>query len=154
MLSPNPGADPNTPDLSAWNRNLVYHFGGGVGIGYSQSNGFITDYVSRPDGRGVNVPLLENGYAVVSSTGTGTNTTYNLLLSGQTAEMVKAQFVAAYAEPRYTFGVGESGGAIQQLIYEQNIPDLLDGLMPIENYSDMITQINPVGDCELLEFYF
>lgn len=155
LLEPKPKKNPNAqPDLSAWNRKLVYHFGGGVGVGHSQSNGFITSYVQRPDGRGENVPLLESGYAVVSSTGTGTNTTYNLLLTGQTAEMVKRQFVAAYGRPKYTFGVGGSGGAIQQLIYEQNHPDLLDGLMPVENYGDMITQVNPVGDCELLEFYF
>ncbi|HEX5512817.1 MAG TPA: DUF6351 family protein [Gammaproteobacteria bacterium] len=155
LLEPKPKQNPNAqPDLSAWNGKLVYHFGGGVGVGYSQSNGFNISYVDRPDGRGVNLPLLERGYAVASSTGTGTNTTYNLLLGGQTATMVKRQFVAAYGKPKYTFGVGESGGAIQQLIYEQNVPDLLDGLMPIENYGDMITQINPVGDCELLEFYF
>lgn len=154
VLEPNPSKKPDKPNLSAWNGNLVYHFGGGVGVGFSQSNGFAISYVDRPDGRRLNVPLLERGYAVVSSTGTTTNTTYNLRLGGQTAQMVKKQFVTAYAKPRFTFGLGESGGAIQQLIYEQNIPDLLDGLMAIENYTDMITQINPVGDCELLEYYF
>lgn len=153
MLTPEPG-DVAEPDMSTWNRNLVFHFGGGVGIGYSQSNGFNTRYVDRPDGRDLNTPLLENGYAVVSSTGTGANTTYNLLLMGQTAEMVKRQFVTAYADPDHTFGLGGSGGAIQQYIFEQNIPDLLDALMPLETFGDMITQINPVGDCELLEFYF
>ncbi|MBA1146706.1 hypothetical protein H0Z60_06500 [Ectothiorhodospiraceae bacterium WFHF3C12] len=154
MIEPDPGSDPAEPDLSAWNNKLVYHFGGGVGVGHSQSNGFINSYVDQPDGRGLNVPILEAGYAVVSSTGTGTNTSYNLQLMGETATMVKHQFVTAYGEPDYTFGVGGSGGAIQQLIYEQNHPDLLDGLVPVENYGDMITQINPVGDCELLEHYF
>lgn len=152
VLAPDPAVQ--APDLSAWNRNLVYSFGGGVGIGYSQSNGFINKFVTRPDGRDLHAPLLENGYAVITSTGTGTNTTYNLRLSGQTAEMVKQQFVSAYARPDHTFGVGGSGGAIQQYIYEQNQPDLLDALLPLETFGDMITQINPIGDCELLEFYF
>jgi hypothetical protein len=153
VLTPEPGAQA-APDLSAWNNNLVYSFGGGVGIGYSQSNGFINNFVKRPDGRDLHAPLLENGYAIIASTGTGTNTTYNLRLTGHTAEMVKQQFVSAYARPHHTFGVGGSGGAIQQTIYEQNHPDLLDALMPLETFGDMITQLNPVGDCELLEFYF
>lgn len=153
VLTPNPG-ESQAPDLSAWNHNLVYSFGGGVGIGYSQSNGFINNFVKRPDGRHLHAPLLEEGYAIIASTGTGTNTTYNLRLSGQTAEMVKQQFASAYATPDHTFGVGGSGGAIQQYIYEQNHPDLLDALMPLETFGDMVTQLNPVGDCELLEFYF
>lgn len=68
--------------------------------------------------------------------------------------MVKRQFVTRYGDPDHTFGLGGSGGAIQQYIYEQNHPDLLDALMPLETFGDMITQINPIGDCELLEFYF
>jgi hypothetical protein len=68
--------------------------------------------------------------------------------------MVKQQFTARYAPPKYTFGLGGSGGAIQQFIYEQNHPDLLDGLVPTHAYPDMIGQTTRVGDCELLEHYF
>ncbi len=151
LLTPNPtGA--SQPDLSAWNRNLVYYFGGGVGVGYSQSEN--NSYVDRPDGRDLTPLLLESGYAVIASTGTVTSTTYNLVLMGQTAVMVKRQFETSYADPDHTFGVGGSGGAIQQYIYEQNHPELLDALMPQETFGDQITQFNPIGDCELLEFYF
>ena len=51
-------------------------------------------------------------------------------------------------------GVGGSGGAIQQYVYAQNHPGLLDAAIPQYSYSDMITQTIHVGDCELLEHYF
>ena len=45
---------------------------------------------------------LRMGYAVLYSSGTRTNTHYNLQLGGETAIMVKDRFVSAYAEPEYT----------------------------------------------------
>ncbi|MGW8319655.1 MAG: DUF6351 family protein, partial [Candidatus Promineifilaceae bacterium] len=53
----------------------------------------------------------------------------------------------------YTVGLGGSGGAIQQYIYAQNQPGLIDAAIPQYSYPDMITQAIHVGDCELLEFY-
>ena len=94
---------------------------------------------------------LRMGYAVLYSSGTRTNTHYNLQLGGETAIMVKDRFVSAYAEPEYTIAVGGSGGAIQQYVYGQNHPGLLDGGVPQYSYSDMVTQTIHVGDCELLE---
>ena len=94
---------------------------------------------------------LQLGYAVLYSTGTRTNTHYNLQLGGETAIMVKDRFVSAYAEPEYTVAVGGSGGAIQQYVYGQNHPGLLDGGVPQYSYPDMVTQTIHVGDCELLE---
>jgi hypothetical protein len=91
------------------------------------------------------------GYAVIYSSGTRTNTHYNLQLGGETAIMVKDRFVSAYAEPEYTIGVGGSGGAIQQYVYGQNHRGLLDGGVPQYSYSDMVTQTIHVADCELLE---
>ena len=91
------------------------------------------------------------GYAVIYSTGTRTNTHYNLQLGGETAIMVKDRFVSAYAEPEYTVAVGGSGGAIQQYVYGQNHPGLIDAGVPQYSYPDMVTQTIHVGDCELLE---
>ena len=78
-------------------------------------------------------------------------THYNLQLGGETAIMVKDRFVSAYGEPRYTVAVGGSGGAIQQYVYGQNHPGLLDAAIPQYSYPDMVTQTIHVGDCELLE---
>jgi uncharacterized tannase-like protein DUF6351 len=141
MLSP--GSQTATPDLSAWNRKALFSFSGGVAIGHYQGAASSGDlrYLAG----------LRMGYAVLYSSGTRTNTHYNLQLGGETAIMVKDRFVSAYAEPEYTIAVGASGGAIQQYVYGQNHPGLLDGGVPQYSYSDMVTQTIHVGDCELLE---
>jgi hypothetical protein len=141
VLSPE-GQDAE-PDLSAWNGKLIYYFQGGVAIGHYQGD------PSR--GRMLYDYGLGKGYAVVYSTGTKTGTHYNLELGGETAIMVKDRFVSAYANPVYTVGVGGSGGGIQQYVYAQNHPGLIDAAIPQYSYPDMVTQTIHVGDCELLE---
>jgi hypothetical protein len=75
------------------------------------------------------------------------------VLGGETALMVKERFIELYDLPTYTVGVGGSGGAIQQYIYAQNHPGLIDAAIPQYSYPDMVTQAIHVGDCELIEFY-
>src|SRR5665809_28266 len=75
------------------------------------------------------------------------------MLGGQTAVEAKGLFVAEHGEPQYTVGIGGSGGGIQQYVYAQNHPELLDALIPQYSYPDMSTQTIHVGDCELLEHY-
>ena len=146
MLVPADEADPAVPDTSLWNRRLVFSFQGGVAIGHTQGNWSQSAALFED--------ALVQGYAVINSTGTRTNTHYNLRRGGQTAVMTKAHFVETYGEPDYTIGVGGSGGAIQQYVYSQNHPGLLDGGVPQYSYPDMVTQTIHVGDCELLEHYF
>jgi hypothetical protein len=142
VLSPN-GQDPAVPDLSAWNERLTYYFQGGVGIGHYQGD------PSRS--RMLYDDALRLGYAVAYSTGTKTGEHYNLQVGGETAVMVKDRFVSAYDDPAYTIGVGGSGGGIQQYVYAQNHPGLIDAGVPQYSYPDMITQSIHIGDCELLE---
>src|SRR6266536_2767367 len=124
---------------------LIYYFGGGVAIGHYQGSNNQNE--SRyPYGLG-------QGYAVAWSTGTKTNTHYNLVLGGETAMMVKSRFVVEYGDPVYTVGLGGSGGGIQQYVYGQNHPGLLDGAIPQYSYPDMVTQTIHVGDCELREHW-
>jgi len=136
----------DTWDMSAWSGRLLYKFSGGVGIGHSQG------------GLGVGSVLdnhaLSMGYAVAYSSGTVTGVHYNLQLGGETAVMVKDHFVTRYGEPCYTISIGGSGGGIQQYVYAQNHPGLLDGIIPQACYPDMHTQTIPVGDGMLLEHYF
>ncbi len=155
LLTPHPDvAHPNRPDRSGWNHDLIFYFIGGTGVGHTQAHeGNALSAVQRPGEQTGALALLSRGYAVINSTGAATSTTYNLVLTGETAHMVKQQFVQAYGHPRYTFGLGGSGGAVQQFVYAQNDPGLLDALIPIQPFPDMITQVNPVGDCELLEYY-
>ena len=130
-------------DLSRWNERLIYKFQGGVGIGHYQGNPSRSEMLYEPG--------LAKGYAIAYSTGTRMSTHYNLQLGGETAIMVKDRFVSEFAEPVYTVGVGASGGAIQQYVYGQNLPGLIDAGIPQYSYPDMVTQTIHVGDCELLE---
>jgi hypothetical protein len=137
--------DPWELNRDAWNRRLIYHFDGGVGIGHSQGETSTSAMLYQLG--------LARGYAIVYSSGTRTATHYNLQLGGETALMVKERFIERYDVPMYTVGLGGSGGAIQQYIYGQNLPGLLDAAIPQYSYPDMVTQAVHVGDCELLEFY-
>ena len=136
----------DTWDMSAWNERLLYSFSGGVGIGHSQG--------TLSTGAALHHDALSMGYAVAYSTGTRTGVHYNLVLGGETALMVKDHFVTRYGEPEYTISIGGSGGAIQQYVYAQNHPGLLDAIIPQASYPDMHTQTIPVADGMLTEYYF
>src|SRR4029450_13352871 len=146
MLAPTTETDPATPDDSLWNGRLVFSLQGGVAIGHTQGTTSTNAMLLEP--------VLGLGYAVVNSTWLRTNTHYNLQLGGETALMLKEHFIEDHGVPYYTVGVGGSGGAIQQYVYAQNHPGLLDAAIPQYSYSDMVTQTIHVGDCELLEHYF
>lgn len=139
-------ADPTAPrSVDHWNGRLLFSFSGGVGIGHSQGD--------LSTGAATQHEAMRLGHAVVFSSGTRTSTHYNLMLGGRTAIELKARFVDQYGDPTYTVGIGGSGGGIQQYVYGQNLPGLLDAAIPQYSYPDMTTQTINVGDCELLEHY-
>ncbi len=142
MLSPE-SQDADAPDLSAWNDRVIYHFQGGVGIGHYQGD------PSRS--RMFYEYGLDNGYAVIYSTGTKTGEHYNLEVGGETAIMVKDRFVSGYGNPDYTVGVGGSGGGPTDHLATLERTGLIDAAIPQYSYPDMVTQTIHVGDCELLE---
>jgi Tannase-like family of unknown function (DUF6351) len=146
MLAPVGEAEPTAPDHSLWNRRLVFSFQGGVGIGHFQ--GTTSNDAMLP------ADLLGAGYGVMWSSGTRTSTHYNLQVGGETALMLKEHAVETHGVPDYTVAVGGSGGAIQQYVYAQNHPGLIDAAIAQYSYPDMVTQTIHVGDCELLEHYF
>ena len=144
ILAP-PGDPAAPPDLSLWNRRLIYTFDGGVAIGYNQGT---------PGGSALYDIGLSKGYAIVHSSGTRTSTHYNLVLGAETAIMTKERFIEGYGVPLYTIGVGGSGGAIQQYVYAQRHPGvIIDAAIPQRSYPDMVTQTIHIGDCELLEHF-
>jgi hypothetical protein len=146
MLAPVGEADPTAPDDSLWNHRLVFSFQGGVAIGHHQG--------TTSTGAMLPADLLGRGYGVMWSSGTRTSTHYNLQVGGETALMLKEHTVEAHGVPDYTVAVGGSGGAIQQYVYAQNHPGLIDAAIAQYSYPDMVTQTIHVGDCELLEHYF
>ncbi len=143
-----PNDAPNAPDLTYWNRKLLYQLRGGVGIGRRQGRIDPSYIPSRGSAE------LQRGYAIAHSTANQTSTSYDIELAEDTMARVKRQFIARYAEPLYTIGVGKSGGAIQQYLIGQNRPGLLDAGIAMYSYPDSVTQITRVMDCELLEYYF
>lgn len=139
---------PDNPSASNWNRRLIYQFRGGVGIGRRQGGIGKGDVIER------RADQLARGYAIVYSTANQTSNHYNIWLAEDTARRLKKQFSALYDEPLYTVGLGGSGGAIQQYLFAQNAPGLLDAAIPLYSYPDMVSQTIYVFDCEPLEYYF
>jgi len=149
LLLPTSRADQLTkPDLSRWNGKLIFYFRGGISIGFQQ--GKLSLQRLTRDMR----KALEQGYAVAFSTANETDNTYNIRLQEDTALRVKRQFVARYGEPAFTIGIGGSGGGLQQNLFAQNQPGIIDGGVALIAYPDMVTQIHYTLDCELLEYYF
>ncbi|KZN49141.1 DUF6351 family protein [Pseudoalteromonas luteoviolacea] len=133
---------------SKWNKRLIYQFNGGSGIGFRQGRQKASRVMTRQ------AQQLLDGYAVISSSGNKTSYTYNMLLAEDTARRVKKQFTSLYGKPLYTVGVGGSGGGLAQYLIAQNSRGILDGLIPLYSYPDMITQTTYALDCDLLNNYF
>lgn len=64
------GDGPDETSAANWNGRLLFHFQGGVAIGHAQG--------SVSDSRALQPETLGKGYAVIYSTGTKTDTHYNL----------------------------------------------------------------------------
>ncbi|MBE0370765.1 hypothetical protein PAUR_b0863 [Pseudoalteromonas aurantia 208] len=139
---------PHRNTSSLWNKRLIYQFNGGSGIGYRQGRQTAWKVMKRQ------AQQLLDGYAIISSSGNKTSYTYNMLLAEDTARRVKKQFVSLYGEPLYTVGIGGSGGGLAQYLIAQNSTGILDGLLPLYSYPDMITQTTYALDCDLLNNYF
>jgi hypothetical protein len=133
-------------DLRAWNRRLVYQFGGGCGTAYSQGSELGTNVLD--DG------LLSKGYAVATANLNTFQTSCNDVLSAETTMMVKEHVAETIGEPKLTIGAGASGGAIQQLMIGQNYPGLLDALSPVIPFPDAISTAPGVSDCGLLKHFY
>ncbi|MBI5069375.1 MAG: hypothetical protein HZB56_14160 [Deltaproteobacteria bacterium] len=155
MLAPWPEevSSPGRLRSEAWNRKLVYWFRGGVGIGHWQGEAAWHGGLWGAE-RAIFPGLLAQGYAIATSSANETGVHYNLRLAEEAMLMVKGHLVETYGRPRYTVGLGGSGGGIQQYAIGQNHPGLLDAGIPLYSYPDMVTQTIHVGDCNLLEQYF
>lgn len=143
-------ADPDKGrlDQSRWNKRLIYQFQGGSGIGFRQGKESGSHMINK------RIEQLRLGYAVITSSANKTSYTYNMLLAEDTAMRVKRQFVSLYGQPKYTVGIGGSGGGLAQYLLAQNGTDLLDALMPLYSYPDMVTQTIYALDCDLLNSFY
>jgi hypothetical protein len=129
-----------------WNGRLMFSFGGGCGTNYNQGVNQATS--------ALNEAALSRGFAFAVSTQNVMQQHCNDNLSGEALMMIKEHFIERYGVPRWTIGIGGSGGAIQQLLITQNFPGLLDGIMPSLTYPDSVSVRAGVTDCRLLITYF
>ena len=144
-LDPAPDPSGGTVDTSAWNRRLVYRFGGGCGVSFTQ--GF--SLLDPPS-----LQLLGEGYVMATATFNTFQVMCNDMLSAETMAMVKEHVVETWGEPVHTIGEGGSGGAIQQLLIAQDYPGLLDGIAPLVPFPDALSVSGGVYDCALLTRYY
>jgi hypothetical protein len=133
---------------SLWNKKLIYQFNGGSGIGFRQGRQKAGSTIAR------RLAQVQQGYAVISSSGNRTSYTYNMLLAEDTARRVKLNFISLFGEPLYTVGIGGSGGGLAQYLIAQNSPGILDGLIPQYSYPDMLSQTIYALDCDLFNNYY
>jgi Tannase-like family of unknown function (DUF6351) len=128
----------------AWNRRLVYAFGGGSA----------PHHVQDPPVSVLDDTTLSRGYLVASSGLDVQGSNANSVVSAEAMMMVKEHLIETYGQVRWTMGEGCSGGSIQQQFIAANYPGLLDGILPNCSYPDLWTTATEVADCGLLVRYF
>lgn len=141
-------------EQAPWNHKLIYWMRGGVGIGHQQGQAMWFNDALNGSEKQLMPKLLAEGYAIANSSGNESGVHYNMRLAEETAAQTKAYFVEHYGKPVYTIGIGGSGGAVQQYMFAQNHPGLIDAGIPVQSYPDMVTQTIPISDCPLLGQYF
>jgi hypothetical protein len=142
-------ADPARPwqpwaPQHAWNRKIVWVFGGGTAPQYSQggTSGVLDD------------GALQRGFMVASSGLNVHGENANDTVSAEAMMMLKEHIADTYGAVRYVIGEGCSGGGLQQYMIGDTYPGLLDGLLPSCSFSDVWSTAPQVFDCSLLNQYF
>jgi Tannase-like family of unknown function (DUF6351) len=131
--------------LAAWNRKLLWSFGGGSGTPHKQfapNSTWQIDYA------------LARGYLIAVSAHTDQQLNSNHAVAAETVMMGKEHIIERYGEIKYTIGTGCSGGSIMQLQLASRYPGLLDGIQPSCTYPDSYSTGLEVGDCVMLDSYF
>ena len=144
---------PLTPP-SAWNRRILYSFGGGC-IGGWYKQGVNLGVAANAAGNGiVSDGIVGKGYASLSSTLNVFGNNCQDITAAETMMMVKEHFIESYGVPMFTFGRGGSGGAYQQIQIADNYPGLLDGIIPGATFPDVLATIQFLTDIQLLDRYY
>ncbi len=145
---------------SGWNGKLIYSFGGGVQANYHMGRGLGgmtgTDnkFYIEDLGAGYLDYFVTRGYAVAAGSLNVMGTNNDDVKSAETAAKIKEHFIEEFGPPMFTIGHGASGGSMQQHLIGNNYPGLLDGIMPARSYPDVMSFLQPIYDCELLEHVF
>lgn len=158
IADPAQTASPLNPPAS-WNGALVYAFRGGAlpqhrqgPIDFNKASGYNNprDTVLQPTA----AAALAKGYAVVTNTLNHFAQNTNSVTSAETAIMMKEKVAELLGEIKYTIGIGESGGSIQQNLIVNAYPGIIDGAIPNATFTDVWSTNTEVQDCSLLARYF
>jgi hypothetical protein len=145
---------------SGWNGRLIYSFGGGVQANYHMGRnlGALTGTEGKMFmedlGAGFLDVFITRGYAVATGSLNVMGTNTDDVKSAETVAKVKERFIKEFGRPLITIGHGASGGSMQQHLIANAYPGLLDGIMPGRSYADVMTFLQPLYDCELLQNTF
>ena len=97
--------------------------------------------------------FITRGYAIATGSLNVLGTNNDDVKSAETVAKVKEHFIKQFGEPLFTIGHGASGGSMQQHLIANAYPGLLDGIMPGRSYADVMTFLQPLYDCELLQTF-
>ncbi len=156
---PLPTATAASP-ASGWNGKLIYSFGGGVqanyhmGRGLGAMTGTDSKFYIEDLGGGFLDYFVTRGYAVAAGSLNVMGANNDDVKSAETVAKIKEHFIEEFGPPMFTIGHGASGGSMQQHMIGNNYPGLLDGIMPARSYPDVMSFLQPLYDCELLEHVF
>jgi hypothetical protein len=163
LHDPGAGALPTATASSAasgWNGKLIYSFGGGVqanyhmGRGLGMMTGTDAKFYIEDLGAGFLDAFVTRGYAVAAGSLNVMGSNNDDVKSAETVAKVKEHFIEEFGPPLFTIGHGASGGSMQQHMIGNNYPGLLDGIMPARSYPDVMSFLQPLYDCEVLEHVF
>lgn len=143
-----------------WNRKLLIHHGGNVGVTFGPGNppnGDISG--TAPDGAefllGDSITVaLGRGFMTLSTALSNLGHNVNLVTSAESLVMAKERIVEQYGELRYTMGTGCSGGAIAQQHVANAFPGIYQGIIVQCSYPDVWTTATQFADYNLLNSYF
>lgn len=128
----------------AWNRKVMWIFGGGTAPHYTQD----------PSPSPLDDTALSRGFMVATGGLNVHGNNSNDNVSAESILMLKEHIAETYGPIRYTIGEGCSGGGLQQYLIAAQYPGLLDGLIPNCSYPDTWTTATEVASCVLLNHYF
>jgi len=149
----NPAAEPEPAPgaaLTAWNKRLLYSFGGGCIRGWYRQGSTL----GVGSGVMISDAVTGKGYAEASSSLNVFGNNCNDLTAAETMMMVREHFIKTFGMPLFTFGRGGSGGSYQQLQIADNYPGLLDGIIPSATFPDVLENTQYLTDVQLLDHYY
>ncbi|MBW3664320.1 MAG: hypothetical protein KY469_14565 [Actinobacteria bacterium] len=141
--------DPQQPDWSpwidqrGWNGKLYWKHGGN---GYPDHRQLLPADV-------LDHRALSRGWAVASTSFSILGNNFNTVTSAESTAMVKEHLTESYGVPRFTVGIGCSGGSVNVHQIAESYPGLYDGILPYCSFPDDWSPVQQYIDCDLLERY-